>query len=104
MNGSDTPRFTPGRIGVYYHARTHRDTPARSLWEAVVDHIQVLRSQEGPTMSDPYAETIVPAFTRAPYFEILAPDTTGQKSWRWRFKAGNGEVLAQGEPQMSRDA
>lgn len=55
-------------------------------------------------MTDPYADTIVPVFTRAPYFELLAPEATGQKSWRWRFKAGNGEVLAQSEPQMSRDA
>jgi len=55
-------------------------------------------------MTDPYADTLVPSFSRAPFFEILAPEATGGKSWRWRFKAGNGEVLAQGEPQMSRDA
>lgn len=71
-------------------------------WWSIVP--SALRSEEGPTMSDPYAETIVPVFTRAPFFEILAPEATGQKTWRWRFKAGNGEVLAQGEPQMSREA
>lgn len=54
-------------------------------------------------MTDPYADTLVPIFTQAPFFELLSPEATGQKTWRWRLKAGNGEVLAQGEPQMSRD-
>lgn len=55
-------------------------------------------------MTDPYADTIVPAFARAPYFEVLSPERTPDKSWRWRLKAGNGEILAQSEPHGSKNA
>lgn len=55
-------------------------------------------------MTDPYADTIVPAFARAPYFEVLPPERTPDKTWRWRLKAGTGEILAQSEPHGSKDA
>lgn len=55
-------------------------------------------------MTDPYADTIVPAFARAPYFEVLPPDRTPDKTWRWRLKSGSGEILAQSEPHGSKDA
>ncbi len=53
-------------------------------------------------MSDPYADTIVPTFSRAPAFEILSPEKSRDKSWRWQLKAGNGELLATSEPFGSR--
>lgn len=54
-------------------------------------------------MTDPYAETIVPGFARAPYFELLSPERTPDKTWRWRLKSGIGEILAQSEPHGTKD-
>ena len=54
-------------------------------------------------MTDPYADTIIPAFASRPFFEILSPERTRDKAWRWQLKAGTGEIVAQGEPHHSKE-
>lgn len=53
-------------------------------------------------MTDPYADTLIPTFNRAPFFELLSPEKSPDKTWRWQLKAGNGELLATSEPFGSR--
>jgi uncharacterized protein YegP (UPF0339 family) len=55
-------------------------------------------------MTDPYADTIVPMMRAAPYFELLPPDRTPDRTWRWRLTSGAGEILAHSEPHGTREA